>query len=61
MSYWEQTAVANMRHRERLARMTPSQRRAREIALTTISVSASIILWAMIILPPVLMAIRHLR
>jgi hypothetical protein len=61
MGHWEQIGVENIRHRQRIEGMTPAQRRTREIALNTVAFGASIILWALILAPPILAIIHHLR
>lgn len=58
MGYWEQIGEANIRHRERRARMNPRERAFRDIAGRTLLWMASLGLWALMLAPVVLPALR---
>lgn len=51
MGYWEQIGEENRRHRERLARMHPLQRKIRSVAGYTLLVVATVALWAVMFTP----------
>lgn len=61
MGYYEQIGVENQRHRARRASMNPAQRRVKDMALNAIAMTAGLVLWALIIAPPVVGLIQHLR
>lgn len=58
MGYWEQIGEANIRHRERRARMNPCERAFRDIAGQTLLWTACVGLWALMLVPVVLPALR---
>jgi len=58
MGYWEQIGEANIRHRERRARMNLRERAFRDIAGRTLLWMACLGLWALMLAPVVLPALR---
>ena len=61
MGYYEQIGVENERHRQRRASMNPAQRRVKDFALNAIGMTASLVLWALVLIPPVAGLIQILR
>lgn len=51
MGYWEQIGEANIRYRERRARMNPRERAFRDTAGGVLLWGATIALWALILAP----------
>lgn len=58
MGYWEQIGVANIRNRERCARMGQLQRALRDAAGNTLIWVACIALWALILTAVLVPALR---
>jgi hypothetical protein len=51
MGYWEQIGEANIRHRERRAKMHPRQRFIRDAAATVVIIVVCAALWALNLAP----------